>query len=85
MNTIALNQSIFTVSIPTIDTKKFRQFVKLMGWTAKAVPTPTQLYDPESGEYVNEKTMRVIEDARQGKGIAFRGSIDEFKTWADAL
>ncbi|MCQ2333841.1 MAG: hypothetical protein MJZ88_04415 [Paludibacteraceae bacterium] len=85
METIALNQSIFTVSIPSMDTKKFKQFIKLMGWKAKEVPARARLYDPECGKYLNDKTMRAIEDANAGKDIAFRGTIDEFKAWADAL
>ena len=41
--------------------------------------------DPETGEYLNEETMQVIEDARKGKNIAFKGSFDDFKSWAEAL
>ena len=43
------------------------------------------LYNPETGEKLNSKTMKVIEDARQGKGIAFTGTADEFKEWAKML
>ena len=85
MSAIALDRSVFTVSIPSIETKKFKQFIKLMGWTATAAPARAHLYDPETGEYVNDETMQVIEDARRGKGIAFQGTMDEFKAWADAL
>lgn len=85
MSTIALDRSVFTVSIPSIETKKFKQFIKLMGWTATAAPARARLYDPETGDYVNDETMQVIEDARRGKGIAFQGTMDEFKAWADAL
>ena len=85
MSAIALDRSVFTVSIPSIETKKFKQFIKLMGWTATAAPARARLYDPETGEYVNDETMQVIEDARRGKGIAFQGTMDEFKAWADAL
>lgn len=76
MRTMALNQNVFSVSIPQVDTKKF-----------KHAPTvqPARLYDPETGECLNDETMRVIEDARQGKDIAFKGSFDEFKSWAEAL
>ena len=85
MSAIALDRSVFTVSIPSIETKKFKQFIKLMGWTATAAPARARLYDPETGDYVNDETMQVIEDARRGKGIAFQGTMDEFKAWADAL
>lgn len=85
MTTVALDQSIFTVSIPSIDTKKFKQFIKLMGWKAKEAPTHTRLYDPECGKYLNYKTMQAIEDANAGKNIAFQGTLDEFKVWAEAL
>ena len=87
MSTMALDRSLFTVSIPSVETKKFKQFIKLMGWTATAAPAPARarLYDPETKEYLNDETMQVIEDARHGKGIAFQGTMDEFKAWADAL
>ena len=85
MSAIALDRSLLTVSIPSIETKKFKQFIKLMGWTATAAPARARLYDPETGDYVNDETMQVIEDARRGKGIAFQGTMDEFKAWADAL
>ena len=38
MSAIALDRSVFTVSIPSIETKKFKQLIKLMGWTATAAP-----------------------------------------------
>ena len=85
MRTMTLNQSVFSVYIPKVDTKKFKQLIKLMGWTIAPAQAPARLYDPETGEYLNDETMRVIEDARQGKDIAFKGSFDEFKSWAEAL
>ena len=85
MQTVALNQNVFSVSIPQVDTKKFKQLIKLMGWTIAPAKEAARLYDPETGEYLNDETMRVIEDARQGKDIAFKGSFDEFKSWAEAL
>ena len=60
----------------------------LRGVTAikKAKPTShARLYDPETGDHLNEETMKVIEDARKGKGIAFTGSFEEFKQWADSI
>lgn len=43
------------------------------------------LYDPETGKRLNSKTMKAIDDARQGKSIAFTGTADEFKEWAKML
>ena len=37
------------------------------------------------GWTLNDKTMKVIEDARQGKGIAFTGSFEDFKKWAEEV
>ncbi len=85
MDSMVLNQNVFSVSVPQVDTKKFKQLIKLMGWTITPAKEPARLYDPETGEYLNDETMRVIEDARQGKDIAFKGSFDEFKSWAEAL
>ena len=52
---------------------------------AKAATKKPRLYDPETGDYLNDKTMKVIEAARKGKGIAFTGSFEEFKKWAEEI
>ena len=85
MRTMTLDQQVFSVSIPQVDIKKFKQLIKLMGWTIAPAKESARLYDPETGEYLNDETMRVIENARKGKDIAFKGSFDEFKSWAEAL
>ena len=43
-------------------------------------PTRPRLYDPETGEYLNDKTMKAIEDVRSGKdeGTSYE-SFEEFK------
>lgn len=77
----------FTVSIPAPETRRFKGMAKLMGWTilpGKA-ETKSRLYDPETGECLNEQTMKVIEDARKGEDIAFTGSFEEFKDWANTI
>ena len=76
----------FLLQVPKTDLTFFKTLVKKMGWTATRQKTARpRLYDPETGDYLNDKTMKVIEDARQGKGIAFQGTVDEFKEWANAL
>lgn len=44
------------------------------------------LYNPETGEYVNDETMQVIMDARSGKdkGTSFK-TVEAFKAWCEAL
>ncbi len=37
-----------------------------------------RLFDPETGEYLNDETIQAIEDAHQGKGIVFCGSFEEY-------
>ena len=45
-----------------------------------------RLYDPETGEDLNEETMQAIEDVRSGKEPVYEmKSIDEFKAWCEAL
>ena len=34
---------------------------------AVAEPRKPRLYDPETGEYLNDETMQAIEDVRSGK------------------
>ena len=37
-----------------------------------------RLYDPETGDYLNDATMKVIEDARKGKNVIEVGSMDDY-------
>ena len=48
--------------------------------------TKPRLYDPETGEYLNDKTMQAIEDVRSGKdqGTVYE-SFEEFKKAMEAL
>ena len=36
------------------------------------------VYDPETGEYLNDETVKAIEEARQGKGVVSYGSYEDF-------
>ena len=45
-----------------------------------------RLYDPETGEHLNDETMQLIEDVRSGKEpVCEMKSMDEFKAWCEAL
>ena len=37
-----------------------------------------RLYDPETGEYLNDATMKVIEDAHKGIGVTHYASLMDF-------
>ena len=52
---------------------------KKMGWTVerKKAAKP-RLYDPETGDYLNDATMKVIENARKGKDVIEVGSMDDY-------
>ena len=53
---------------------------------AVAEPRKPRLYDPETGEYLNDETMQVIEDVRSGKEPVYEmKSMEEFKAWCEAL
>jgi len=39
--------------------------------------TKFRLYDPETGEYLNDETMKVIEDAHKGIGVTHYDSVDD--------
>ena len=39
--------------------------------------TKSRLYDPETGEYLNDETMKVIEDAHKGIGVTTYASVDD--------
>lgn len=52
----------------------------LMGVTSVKVQKPAKplLYDPETGEFLNDKTMKVIEDAHKGIGVTHYDSLQDF-------
>ena len=65
----------------------FKKMMEKMGWTySVAEPHKPRLYDPETGEYLNDETMQAIEDVRSGKdqGTAYE-SFEEFKKAMMAL
>ena len=66
--------------------KKYLYFYSLNSIFAmeKQLAKP-RLYDSETDAYLNDKTMKVIEDARTGEGIAFQGSLEDFKAMAESL
>jgi hypothetical protein len=53
---------------------------------AVAEPRKPRLYDPETGEYLNDETMQAIEDVHSGKDQGtFYESFEEFKKAMEAL
>lgn len=61
-------QLIVTVDGSTNIANVTRAIRMLRGVTAiKPAARKPRLYDPETGEYLNDKTMKVIEDVRNGK------------------
>ena len=79
----------FTLTVPKADVSLFKRVAKKMGWMIerkKPVARKRHLYDPETGEYLNDKTMKVIEDVRSGKEPTYEiGSMEEFKAWCESL
>lgn len=76
----------FTLSIPKDEVSFFKKMAKKMGWSIeKKKKERPRLYDPETGEYLNDETMKVIEDAMNGKGLMEFDSYEDFKEWAKAL
>ena len=79
-----------TINIPSNDVSFFKKMMTKMGWTYTMADEERQvvkprLYDPETGECLNDKTMKVIQDARKGNGIAFTGSFEDIKKWAEEV
>ena len=79
-----------TINIPNHEVSFFKKMVSKMGWTyevkEEAVAPKPRLYDPETGEYLNDKTMKAIEDVRSGKEPVYEmKSMEEFKAWCEAL
>ena len=72
-----------SLNIPKTDLTFFKTLAKKMGWVInkKSTQRKKRLYDPETGEYLNDETMKAIED----DSVAFSGSFEDFKKWAQNL
>lgn len=73
-----------TVNIPNNKVNFFKKLIAEIGWIyevkEESVTKGPRLYDPETGEYLNDKTMKVIEDVRNGKEpIIEYDSFEDFK------
>jgi len=69
----------FTLTIPKADVNFFKTMARKMGWVIERKHTAKpRLYDPETGDYLNDATMKVIEDARKGKDVIEVGSMDDY-------
>lgn len=58
------------------------QLITMLAESVKPAVTPhkPRLYDPETGEYLNDETMQAIEDVRSGKDQGTRyETFEEFK------
>ena len=55
------------IQIPKRDMAFLRQLAKGMGWTVSDVTPTDNLSDPETGEYLNDETMKAIRDVESGR------------------
>ena len=53
--------------MPRADMAFIKQLGKRMGWTVSEGKPVDNLYDPESGAYLNDETMQAIRDVEAGK------------------
>jgi len=80
-------QLLVTVDGSTNIANVTRAIRMLRGVTAiKPATRKPRLYDPETGEYLNDKTMKAIEDVRSGKEPLYHfDTFEDFKSWCEAL
>ena len=73
-----------TVNIPNHKVSFFKKLMTEMGYTFEE--NKPRLYYPETGECLNDKTMKVIQDMRSGKEPVYEmKSMDDFKNWCESL
>ena len=52
----------------------------------EAASRKTRIWDPETGEELNDETTRVIERVRKGEEPTFRfDTMEDFKSWCEAV
>jgi hypothetical protein len=56
-----------SINMPRADMAFIKQLSKRMGWTISESKPTDNLYDPESGSYLNDETMQAIHDVEAGK------------------
>ena len=81
ITTTATNSSLDTymLTVPKSDVSFFKTMAKKMGWTIERQrKVKPRLFDPETGDSLNDATMKVIEDARKGKNVIEVGSMDDY-------
>ena len=82
----AVQFDTFTLNVPKAEVSFFRTMAKKMGWTIeRKKKEKPRMYDPETGEYLNDETMKAIEDSMNGKELIEFESYEDFKEWAKAL
>lgn len=54
------------INMPRSDMAFIKHLGKRMGWTVSEAKPTDILYDPESGEYLNDVTMQAIRDVEAG-------------------
>jgi hypothetical protein len=82
----AMQFDTFTLNVPKAEVSFFKTMAKKMGWTIeRKKKEKPRMYDPETGEYLNDETVKVIEDSMNGRGLIEIGSYEDFKEWAKAL
>lgn len=59
---ISVNINMSKSDVPFI-----RQLAKRMGWSVVETKATDNLYDPETGAYLNDETMQAIRDVEAGK------------------
>jgi len=57
------------ISMPRADVAFIRQLGKRMGWEVSKDRPTDNLYDPESGTFLNDETMQAIRDIEAGKSM----------------
>lgn len=74
-----------TVNIPNHKVSFFKKLISEMGWTYELndEAPKARLYDPETGKNLNKKTMKLIEDVRNGKEKMI--SYDSFEDFEKAM
>ena len=70
----AMQQNLYTISIPKIDTKRFRGIVKAMGWVI--IPQPTE----ESFDITQTAGFKeAMDDVKHGRVTHYASAKDMFE------
>ena len=78
MTAVAMNNLLNYINGLNLSARNRRWLGKRILESVEKPSRRARIYDPETGKYLNDETVKVIEETRQGRGVVFRGTFEDY-------